>query len=109
MRNVRKAMPVLLTLVFAAGCDIHANTTNATEQVDEPALRPVMTGEQASGVPLRLWRKAYGNDGGSNSAWNAPAGSRVEVYEAFIIVTTPDGVAGVSQHGHYTGLAIKRD
>lgn len=122
MQQILKAAMVLLMLLILTGCDIEANTTNATESAavetrdpnaseDTTArlMKPVMTGEQVPGVTLHLWRKPYDNDSGSNSAWNAPSGSRVEVYEDFILVTTDDGVARICYAGYYTGLAIKRD
>jgi hypothetical protein len=45
----------------------------------------------------------------SNEGGEYQKGSRVEVYEQFIVVTTPDGVSHVHPHGHYSGLTFKKD
>jgi hypothetical protein len=45
----------------------------------------------------------------SNEGGEYPKDSRVEVYEQFVVVTTPEGLSHVHPHGYYSGLAIKRD
>ena len=35
-------------------------------------------------------------------------GSRVEVFDQFVVVTTSDGLSHLHPHGYYSGLAIKR-
>jgi len=44
---------------------------------------------------------------GSNSGGSYSKGSRVEVYEQFVVVTTPDGVSHVHPHGYYSRLQLK--
>ena len=47
---------------------------------------------------------AANNEGGGYAS-----GSRVEVYDQFVVVTTQDGLSHVHPHGHYSGLVIRRD
>ena len=46
---------------------------------------------------------------GSNSGGGYTHGSRVEVYDQFVMITTPDGVSHIHPHGFYSGLQIKKN
>ena len=114
MKQITIALLMLFCLHCQVGCDVHANTTNATTSNTPSGStpKPIMTGTQTIGSTLKLYRKPVDTSSGSNSAWLAPEGSRVEVYEDFIIVTAPEkdgGLTRISHHGYYTGLAIKKD
>jgi hypothetical protein len=63
-----------------------------------------MTGKLEAGTFWKNPLTAPSNEGGGYDK-----GSRVEVYDQFVVVTTPDGVSHVHPQGHYSGLAIKRD
>jgi hypothetical protein len=75
--------------------------------------------ERAVAVPLAsgliesvaIWDKPFQRAGetGSNDGHPAPQGSRVEVYEQFILITPPDGPTTLTPHGWYTDLKFKRD
>jgi hypothetical protein len=85
-----------------------ANAAAAAEQVaPQPPLpgnaRPLVSGEFVSGT---LWEKPVGSTG-LNSGYSPAAGSRVDVYDNFIIVTDTVGVSEVSEHGSYTKLRFK--
>jgi len=56
---------------------------------------------------VTLWDKPVG--AGSNEGSTPPMGSRVEVYEHFILVTPPNGPTRLSPHGWYSGLKFNRD
>ena len=43
----------------------------------------------------------------SNSGGGYIKGSRVAVYDQFVVITTPDGVSHVHPHGFYSRLQIK--
>src|SRR4051812_44477597 len=45
---------------------------------------------------------------GSNEGNSPPAGSRVEVYSDFILITPPGGTTILSPHGCYTDLEFRR-
>src|SRR5690606_19776468 len=66
---------------------------------------PLVSGELIS---LTLWDTPVGTSG-SNSGGSPPEGSRVEVYEEFIIVTDSNGDSQLSLHGWYTNLRFRRD
>jgi hypothetical protein len=65
---------------------------------------PLVAGKLEGGTFWKSPLTATSNEGGDYAK-----GSRVEVYEQFIVVTTPDGLSHVHPHGYYSGLAIKRD
>jgi hypothetical protein len=93
-------LPPLLVLCVAfllAGCD------------EAPrSAAPVASGTLITGT---LWEKPVASPGetGSNSGSSPAEGSRVEVYENFIIVTDPEGNATLSPHGWYTNLSFARE
>jgi hypothetical protein len=54
-----------------------------------------------------FWKRpltAANNEGGEYAK-----GSRVEVYDQFVVVTTSDGRSHVHPHGSYSNLTITRD
>jgi hypothetical protein len=45
----------------------------------------------------------------TNEGGGYDRGSRVEVYDAFVVVITPDGISHIHPHGFYSDLRIKKD
>ena len=95
MKNVVSiAGLVSLSLCLCAGC----NSRQA----------PIASGKAVRGT---IWEKPVQHPGetGSNSGNPIAAGSRVEIYANFIIVTPPKGPSVLSPHGWYTDLAFDKD
>jgi hypothetical protein len=92
---MRLAFLALSLLVLAAGCTNVASTTPA---------KPIVTGKLES---VTLWKAPMSAT--SNEGFSPEKDSRVEVYERFILVTTPGGISHLSQHGSYSGLAFRKD
>ncbi len=44
-----------------------------------------------------------------NSGGGYSKGSRVQVYDQFVVVTTPDGVSHIHPHGLYTRLQLRQN
>jgi hypothetical protein len=65
---------------------------------------PLLTGKLEGGYFWKNPLSAPNNEGGGYEN-----GSRAEVYENFIVVTTSDGLSHVHPHGYYSGLAIKKE
>ena len=105
MARFHRPMCLLSAVLTFAGCE--QQTAQRVAPQREPAT-PIATGEFVSGT---LWNKPVASPGetGGNEGGSPPQGSRVEVYENFILVTHPDGVSEVSLHGWYTNLHFKRD
>jgi len=53
------------------------------------------------------WKNPVGSS--SNEGGEIEKGSRVEVYDQFIVVTSPSGLSRVLPHGYYSGLVIRKD
>jgi len=68
------------------------------------ARGPVVAGRLESGTFWKNPLSATNNEGGGYDQ-----GSRVEIYDQFVVVTTKDGLSHVYPQGHYSGLVIKRD
>jgi hypothetical protein len=85
----------VLTIAFAWG------------QIDEPGpqLTPIASGTVMSGT---IWNKPVGSSG-PNLSFPIPEGSRVEVYNNFIIVTYSKGVSEILSHGWYSSLKFNKD
>jgi hypothetical protein len=69
-----------------------------------PSRGPLVTGKLEGGTFWKNPLTASSNEGGGYEK-----GSRVEVYEQFVVVTTPDGLSHVYPQGHYTGLTLRRE
>lgn len=97
---------ISLAALSLAGC--HIETAAQPERPAAEQAAPLVTGEYLSGT---LWKKPVASPGaaGSNEGSSPPKGSRVEIYDRFIIITTREGTSEVSPHGWYTNLRIKRD
>jgi hypothetical protein len=65
---------------------------------------PVAAGRLEGGTFWKNPLSAASNEGGEY-----PEGSRPEVFEQVVLVTTPDGLTHVHPHGHYSGLAATKD
>ena len=59
---------------------------------------------------VTIWRKPVQRPGemGENDGNPQPKGSKVEVYDQFILVTPPNGPTVLSVHGWYTDLEFRR-
>jgi hypothetical protein len=86
---------VAMLLGAAAGCG---------SQGSGPARTPLLTGKLEAGTFWKAPLTVAGNEGSDH-----PKGSRVEIYDQFLVVTTPEGLTFVHPHGTYSGLAIKKD
>jgi len=74
----------------------------------QPVLRPIASGTIER---LTVWTNPVQRPGetGSNTGYSPPKGSRVEVYDEFILITPPEGPTILSPHGLYTDLSFNRD
>ena len=74
----------------------------------QPVARPIATGTIER---LTVWSSPVQRPGetGSNTGNSPPKGSRVEVYDEFILITPPEGPTILSPHGWYTDLSFTRD
>ena len=83
-----------------AGCDGSPAT--------KPAGRPIAAGTVER---LTIWHKPVQRPGetGENTGNSPQKGSRVEVYDQFILVTPPDGPTVLALHGWYTDLEFRRE
>jgi hypothetical protein len=85
---------VALALSLSLGCGAR----------QEAGRAPLQVGKLESGT---FWKAPL--SAASNEGSDYPKGSRVEIYDQFIVVTPQDGISHVHPHGHYSGLAFKRD
>lgn len=69
-----------------------------------PARGPLFVGRAESGSYWKNPLYASSNEGGE-----IEKGSRVEVYDQLILVTSPSGLSRVLPHGYYSGLVLKRE
>ena len=80
----------------------------APEQPAVPVLpgnaKPLVSGQFLSGT---LWEKPVIHAPGTNTGYSPAAGSRVDVYDNFIVVTDAEGVSELSLNGSYTKLRFK--
>ena len=93
----RLSVVILLALVVVGAVFIGYNHT---------ANKPIVSGKLVS---VTIWEKPVQRPGetGQNSGFSPDAGSQVDVYESFIVVTSPAGERIVSLHGWYTNLRLK--
>jgi hypothetical protein len=98
------AMRVILLLYLALlfglvlGC--------GSRQESGPPHTPLFVGKLEGGT---FWKTSLQNSTSTNEGGGYDKGSRVEVYDQFIVVTTPDGLSHLHPHGFYSGLVIKKD
>ena len=90
------ALCLVLFLPLASGC--------GSRQEGSPARGPLFAGKLEDGT---FWQKPLTS--ASNEGGGYAKGSRVEVYDQFVVVTTSDGLSHVHPHGYYSGLMIKKD
>lgn len=96
----------LTATVAAAACGlVFAGCTGSSSRSGAP--RPVAAGTLER---VTIWTQPVQRPGetGSNTGNSPPKGSRVEVYDEFILVTPPDGLTVVSPHGWYSDLVFRR-
>jgi hypothetical protein len=96
--RVALASCMLVLLCLASGC-------GSRQEASLPRA-PLFTGKLEGGT---FWKTSLGGSTTTNEGAGYDKGSRVEVYDQFVVVTTPDGVSHVHPHGYYSVLAIKRD
>jgi hypothetical protein len=98
----RLAGIALVVALCAVGTGCNETTTRHS------SARPIAAGTLEL---VTVWSKPVQRPGetGENSGSSPPKGSRVEVYEQFILITPPDGLTILSPHGWYTGLTFRRD
>ena len=92
--RVASALCLLGVLIFASGCGSR-----------QEASPPLVSGTLEGGM---FWKNPLGstsNEGGGGFDKD----SRVDVYNQFVVVTTPNGISRVYAHGFYSDLEIKRD
>jgi hypothetical protein len=65
---------------------------------------PLFAGKVEGGSHWRYPVGASSNEGG-----DIEKGSRVEVYDQFIVVTAPGGLSRVLPHAYYSGLVIRKE
>ena len=77
---------------------------------DQQSVRqlPIATGKVVSGT---IWERPVQRPGetGDNTGNAIVPGSRVEVYENFIIVTPPNKPSQLCPHGWYTNLSFEKN
>ena len=83
-------------LLLAAGCGSH--------QAASSPRGPLFAGKLEGGTFWKHPLTASSNEGGGYEP-----GSRVEVYDQFVVITTSAGLSFVHPHGYYSGLVIKKD
>ena len=96
MLRVAAASYLLGFLVLAAEC--------GSRQEASRSRGPLFAGKLENGTFWEHPLSAASNEGGGYEK-----GSRVEVYDQFVVVTPSDGLSRLHPHGYYSGLAIKRD
>ena len=78
-----------------------------------PAEQKSRSLPSASGTleSVTVWSKPVQRPGemGENSGYSPPKGSRVEVYDQFILITPPKSPTVLSPHGWYTDLRFTRE
>ncbi|MBV9123659.1 MAG: hypothetical protein JO112_09910 [Planctomycetes bacterium] len=92
-------------LLLALVCGLSGCGPKATPPAKPP---PIAAGTLEN---VTIWTKPVQRPGetGENTGSSPEKGSRVEVYENFIIVTSKDGSSILSLHGWYTDLRFKKD
>jgi cbb3-type cytochrome oxidase subunit 3 len=92
--------------VFAFAQDKRANAAPArAAPMQLPGnAKPLVSGEFLSGT---LWEKPVIHTQGTNTGYSPASGSRVDMYDSFIVVTDAEGISELSLHGSYTKLRFK--
>jgi hypothetical protein len=91
-------MRILLALCVAAALGVCSGCGSRSDRA------PHLVGKLEGGTFWKNPLSATRNEGSEHQK-----GSRVEVYDQFIVVTTPDGISYVHPHGYYSGLMFKKD
>jgi hypothetical protein len=94
--RVAAASYLLGLLVLASGC--------GSRQEASLSRAPLFAGTLEDG---NFWKNPL--TAPSNESTGYAKGSRVEVYNQFVVVTTSDGFSHLHPHGYYSGLAIKKN
>jgi hypothetical protein len=91
-------MCLALFLGLASGC--------GSRQEGSPSRLPLFSGKLESGT---FWKTSLQNSTANNEGGGYEKDSRVEVYDQFVVVTTPNGLSHIHPHGFYSDLVIKKD
>jgi len=94
--RVALTLYALVLLGLASGC--------SSRQEAKSPRGPLFSGKLEGGT---FWKNAL--TGSNNEGGDYAKGSRVEVYDQFVVVTTADGLSHIHPNGYYSALAIKRD
>ena len=95
---------LLLCVVGLAALTYAAPAQPAVPAALPGGAKPLVSGEFLSGT---LWEKPVIHAPGTNAGYSPASGSRVDVYDNFIVVTDAEGNADLSLHGSYTKLRFK--
>lgn len=93
-------LAAILFLLAIAGC--------GGSPAPQPEPRPIAFGTIER---LTVWSNPVQRPGetGSNAGLSPPKGSRIEVYDEFILITPAEGPTILSPHGWYTDLSFNGD
>ena len=93
-----------LAAIVLSGCCPRSGPPSRSTRTPVPLKSGILIGGT-------LWDMPVGGPGeiGSNTGNPIEAGSRIEVYGNFIVVTGEDGTQSLSPHGWYTQVAFKQD
>jgi hypothetical protein len=107
MRNATSTIGLAcLSLCLYAGCSQQPPSSQPPSPQPPSRPIPIVSGKAASGT---IWEKPVETKAGSNTGQPIEAGSRVDIYEQFIIVTPPKGRSTLSLHGWYTNLSFEKN
>ena len=82
----------LALLGFTSGCGSHREA--------------LVTGKLKTGT---FWKNSLAGSSPSNEGGGYAEGSRVEIYNGFLVVTTPDGLSHIHPHGFYSNFSIQKE
>lgn len=66
---------------------------------------PLVVGKLKTGT---FWKYSLAGSSPSNEGGGYPAGSRLEVYGEFVVITTQDGASHIHPHGFYSDLSLDK-
>jgi hypothetical protein len=89
---------IILLICLASGCGSRPEASSPRS--------PILAGKLEGGT---FWKTSLHNSTTTNDGGGYDKGSRVEVHDQFVVVTTPDGISHVHPHGFYSELRIKKD
>src|SRR4051794_35375830 len=108
MKQLRFSTRTLLIVVAILAMGLATYSVVTSSVAPAQAGRPLASGTLDH---VTVWKKPVQRPGetGSNEGNSPPAGSRVEVYSNFILITPQNGPTTLTPHGWYTDLTFTRD